>query len=272
MEATRRPSFHVTPRWQAATRFSSRLIDKAPPSIGSTAAVSGVTSPAAAATSSRRASSFDALGRRTPLKDDLRPVGRSAFYLLLTTRLGFRPLGGLTLHPVTASPHHPPAQTTQRRRERAFEAGGGGLLVQGQAVHHGDHGGHAGGAGVLDVGGDRRRAGQVSEQPRRGGRQEQAIGVGRLLHLGAVGVARGFVCPFTSGDAEASIFRTPVEPTARNGLRAASRLMADKITSIPRSKLGSRMGRLDDDDVVRLDRAMLVFLGLAVTPRKRTGV
>jgi mRNA interferase MazF len=48
--------------------------------------------------------------------------------------------------------------------------------------------------------------------------------------------------------------------------------MADKITSIPRSKLGSRMGRLDDDDVVRLDRAMLVFLGLAVTPRKRTGV
>jgi mRNA interferase MazF len=48
--------------------------------------------------------------------------------------------------------------------------------------------------------------------------------------------------------------------------------MADKITSIPRSKLGSRMGRLDDDDVVRLDRAMLVFLGLAVTPRIRTGV
>jgi mRNA interferase MazF len=80
------------------------------------------------------------------------------------------------------------------------------------------------------------------------------------------------VCPFTSGDAEASIFRTPVEPTARNGLRAASRFMADKITSIPRSKLGSRMGRLDDDDVVRLDRAMLVFLGLAVTPRIRTEV
>ena len=77
------------------------------------------------------------------------------------------------------------------------------------------------------------------------------------------------VCPFTSGGAEASLFRTPVEPTARNGLRVVSRLMADKITTVPRSKLGSHIGRLDDDDLVTLDRAMLVFLGLAVTPRMR---
>jgi mRNA interferase MazF len=39
--------------------------------------------------------------------------------------------------------------------------------------------------------------------------------------------------------------------------------MIDKITTVPRSKLGERMGRLGDDDMVRLGRATLVFLGLA---------
>lgn len=39
--------------------------------------------------------------------------------------------------------------------------------------------------------------------------------------------------------------------------------MVDKITTIPRSRLGERIGRLDDDDMLRLARAALVFLGLA---------
>lgn len=39
--------------------------------------------------------------------------------------------------------------------------------------------------------------------------------------------------------------------------------MVDKITTVSKSKVGSRMGRLDDEDVVRLNRAILVFLGLA---------
>jgi mRNA interferase MazF len=37
----------------------------------------------------------------------------------------------------------------------------------------------------------------------------------------------------------------------------------DKVTTVPKSKLGSRLGRLDDEDVLRLNRAVLVFLGLA---------
>ncbi|MBV8472833.1 MAG: type II toxin-antitoxin system PemK/MazF family toxin, partial [Hyphomicrobiales bacterium] len=41
----------------------------------------------------------------------------------------------------------------------------------------------------------------------------------------------------------------------------------DKITTVPKSKLGDRVGRLDDEDVVRLNRALVVFLGLAVSPR-----
>jgi mRNA interferase MazF len=35
------------------------------------------------------------------------------------------------------------------------------------------------------------------------------------------------------------------------------------IATVPRAKLGIRVGRLDDRDISRLDRAVLVFLGLA---------
>ncbi len=45
--------------------------------------------------------------------------------------------------------------------------------------------------------------------------------------------------------------------------------MADKITTVPKSKLGTRIGRLDDQDIVRLNHAILVFLGLTVSPRAK---
>jgi mRNA interferase MazF len=63
----------------------------------------------------------------------------------------------------------------------------------------------------------------------------------------------------------------PIEPNANNGLHLASRLMVDKVTTVPKSKLGKRIGRLDDQDILRLNQALLAFLGLTVTPRpKRT--
>jgi mRNA interferase MazF len=55
----------------------------------------------------------------------------------------------------------------------------------------------------------------------------------------------------------------PVAPSERNGLRSASRLMVDKITTVSKSKLGKLIGRLDQEDLVRLDRAIMVFLGVA---------
>jgi len=75
------------------------------------------------------------------------------------------------------------------------------------------------------------------------------------------------ICAFTTGDTEAPLFRLLVEPNDRNGLRATCRLMVDKITTVPKSKVGVRVGRLDDEDILRLNQAMLVFLGLAVSPR-----
>ena len=71
------------------------------------------------------------------------------------------------------------------------------------------------------------------------------------------------ICAFTTDPTDAPLFRLPVEPNERNGLRAACRLMADKITTVPKARLGSRVGRLDEEDVVRLNRAIIVFLGLA---------
>ena len=75
------------------------------------------------------------------------------------------------------------------------------------------------------------------------------------------------VCAFTTDPTDAPLFRLPVEPGARNGLRAPCRLMVDRITTIPKAKLGARIGQLDPADMVRLNRAMLVFLGPAASPR-----
>jgi mRNA interferase MazF len=71
------------------------------------------------------------------------------------------------------------------------------------------------------------------------------------------------ICTFTTDPTDAPLFRLVVEPNASNGLRAPCRLMVDKITTVATSRIGSRIGRLDDEDILRLNRAILVFLGLA---------
>jgi len=74
-------------------------------------------------------------------------------------------------------------------------------------------------------------------------------------------------CAFTTNPTEAPLFRILVEPTGENGLAPGSRLMVDKITTIRRTRMGTRIGRLSDEDLIRVNRAILVFLGLAGTAR-----
>ncbi|MCJ7627675.1 MAG: type II toxin-antitoxin system PemK/MazF family toxin [Longimicrobiales bacterium] len=69
------------------------------------------------------------------------------------------------------------------------------------------------------------------------------------------------VCAFTTDPTDAPLLRILVEPSEKNGLREASRLMVDKITTIPKERVGSMIGHLDDEDLVRMNRAILVFLG-----------
>lgn len=71
------------------------------------------------------------------------------------------------------------------------------------------------------------------------------------------------VCAFTTDPTEAPLIRLAIEPTAANGLREQSSIMVDKITTVPRGRLTARIGHLSDEDMVRLGRAVVVFLGLA---------
>ncbi len=71
------------------------------------------------------------------------------------------------------------------------------------------------------------------------------------------------VCVFTTDPTKAPLFRLRVEVSEHNGLNEPSSLMIDKLTTVRRAKLGERIGRLADEDMVRLDRAVVVFLGLA---------
>ena len=71
------------------------------------------------------------------------------------------------------------------------------------------------------------------------------------------------ICGFTRDSTDTPLFRLPVEPSVTNGLSVTSRIMVDKVTTVPRSKIGSRVGRPGAEDMVRLNRAVLVFLGIA---------
>jgi mRNA interferase MazF len=77
------------------------------------------------------------------------------------------------------------------------------------------------------------------------------------------------LCVFTTDDVALPLFRMPVEPTELNGLQLACHLMVDKITTVPRAKVGARIGRLDDAQILKLNQMLMVFLGLGASPAKR---
>lgn len=70
------------------------------------------------------------------------------------------------------------------------------------------------------------------------------------------------VCGLTGDLTPAGLFRLPVEASPQNGLRKVSCIMADKITTVPRANVRECIGRLSDADMLRLNRALCVFLGL----------
>ena len=71
------------------------------------------------------------------------------------------------------------------------------------------------------------------------------------------------ICPLTSDPSDLPLFRIPLLSQDDNGLRQESRIMADKITTVRKTKLGSRIGIVSSDDMRRLNQALVVFLGIA---------
>jgi mRNA interferase MazF len=79
------------------------------------------------------------------------------------------------------------------------------------------------------------------------------------------------ICALTIDPTEAPLFRLPVAPDERNGMRLPCKIMVDKVITVPKAKIGRRVGRLSDDDMLRLNRAVVVFLGLGISPRTAAG-
>jgi mRNA interferase MazF len=71
------------------------------------------------------------------------------------------------------------------------------------------------------------------------------------------------ICPITSDPDDLEFFRIGVVPSGENGLRLSSHIMADKIITLPKTRLGKRIGILDADDLKRVETAIMIFLGLA---------
>ncbi len=71
------------------------------------------------------------------------------------------------------------------------------------------------------------------------------------------------ICPLTTTlRSDADLFRLDVEPSARNGLRQASQIAVDKLTVLPSSKIGEVIGEADDALLLRVNRALALFLGI----------
>jgi mRNA interferase MazF len=67
----------------------------------------------------------------------------------------------------------------------------------------------------------------------------------------------------TSDLVDSPLTRLNLAPNGQNGLLKPSQMMVEKITTVPKFKLGKKIGRLSIEDEVRLNRALIIYLGLA---------
>jgi mRNA interferase MazF len=71
------------------------------------------------------------------------------------------------------------------------------------------------------------------------------------------------VCLLTTEIIDAPLFRLDVAPTLNNGLRETSQIMVDKLLALPRERVRDRIGTVDDETMLGLNRALALMLGLA---------
>jgi mRNA interferase MazF len=71
------------------------------------------------------------------------------------------------------------------------------------------------------------------------------------------------VAPVTRTIVDAPLFRLTVEPSSLNGLRSISQIMIDKATAVRRDRIGKSIGRLDESTMIRVNRAVALWFGVA---------
>ncbi|MFN8096995.1 MAG: type II toxin-antitoxin system PemK/MazF family toxin [Dermatophilaceae bacterium] len=71
------------------------------------------------------------------------------------------------------------------------------------------------------------------------------------------------VVPLTSTLIDAPLLRHRVEATDLSGLQHDSDIMVDKTTTVRRSNLPQRVGRLTSQQLADVERLVVIFLGLA---------
>ena len=71
------------------------------------------------------------------------------------------------------------------------------------------------------------------------------------------------VAPLTSVLIDAPLLRVRVGQGALSGLDHDSDIMIDKLTTVRRSNVGTRVGGLSVEQMVEVERAIMAFLGLA---------
>lgn len=69
--------------------------------------------------------------------------------------------------------------------------------------------------------------------------------------------------PITSTLVDAPLFRVTLEPSRATGLRTVSQVMIDKLTTVRRDRVARTIGHLPDDALLRVNRALVLWLGLA---------
>jgi mRNA interferase MazF len=71
------------------------------------------------------------------------------------------------------------------------------------------------------------------------------------------------VVPLTSKIVDAPLFRITLDPSRQNGLNRVSQIMVDKVITLPREKIDKRLGHLGERLMIRVGRALSVWLGMS---------
>lgn len=71
------------------------------------------------------------------------------------------------------------------------------------------------------------------------------------------------LCLVTSTLRETPLVRITVDPSSENGLQRISQIQVDKVMTVMRERVGGVIGRLDDATMLKVNRSLAVFIGIA---------